>query len=213
MITKKRAVLLTLFIVPLLFFLFLSTGVNNFKRLPVLTENIQFNNSEFSKLFDDKVTVLVFLGNDTETVKGAFFNLNEKIYKEFYGYQQFQLIAVYPSGSDSEKLKKDLGAFTDMSKWNFVPLEETEIRQVFNSLQTTSRLENSLFVNKAFLIDKAINLRGRNADKEAENGMVYGYLMSSVAELRNKMQDDIEVLLYEYRAAFKNKNKAKRINN
>ena len=41
---------------------------------------------------------------------------------------------------------------------------------------------------------------------------MYCYNIESVAELNNKMEDDIKVLLYEYRAAFKNKNKADRKN-
>ncbi len=41
---------------------------------------------------------------------------------------------------------------------------------------------------------------------------MFGYNIESVAELNNKMEDDIKVLLYEYRAAFKNKNKADRKN-
>ena len=42
------------------------------------------------------------------------------------------------------------------------------------------------------------------------NGMLFGYNMNSVGELNNKMEDDIKVLLYEYRAAFKDKKKADR---
>ena len=38
--TKKRAVLFLLFIFPLICFLILSTGENNFKKLPVLTQNV-----------------------------------------------------------------------------------------------------------------------------------------------------------------------------
>ena len=45
-----------------------------------------------------------------------------------------------------------------------------------------------------------------------KNEIMFGYNIESVAELNNKMEDDIKVLLYEYRAAFKNKNKADRKN-
>ena len=45
-----------------------------------------------------------------------------------------------------------------------------------------------------------------------EKQIIYGYNIESVAELNDKMEDDIKVLLYEYRAAFKNKNKAVRKN-
>ena len=37
---KKRAVLFLLFIFPLLFYLVLSSGINNFAKLPIVTKNI-----------------------------------------------------------------------------------------------------------------------------------------------------------------------------
>ena len=58
--------------------------------------------------------------------------------------------------------------------------------------------------------DKDLKLRGRNDDEDMPNGLLYGYDMNSVSELNNKMEDDIKVLLYEYRAAFKDKKKADR---
>lgn len=73
-------------------------------------------------------------------------------------------------------------------------------------------LDSSLYSNQVYLIDKELNLRGRANDGDEENEIMYGYNIESVAELNNKMEDDIKVLLYEYRAAFKNKNKADRKN-
>ena len=54
-----------------------------------------------------------------------------------------------------------------------------------------------------FIIDKDSNLRGRDDDDE---GLLYGYDSRSVSELGNKMNDDIKVILAEYRLALKKYN-------
>ena len=213
-ITKKRFVLIALFVFPLLFFLILSTGINNFKKLPTLTNTVSLDVLEDSIPLSDHVTVLCFLGNDVATKKGGFFNLNQKIYKEFYGYRPFQIIAVFPKSSkdDIDKLKSDLSAFTDMSKWNFFAMEKETIKKLHQNLKTKKILDTSLYSKQVYLLDKELNLRGRNQEGDDESQIMYGYNIESVAELNNKMEDDIKVLLYEYRAAFKNKNKADRKN-
>ena len=213
-ITKKRFVLIALFVFPLLFFLILSTGINNFKKLPTLTNTVSLDVLEDSIPLSDHVTVLCFLGNDVATKKGGFFNLNQKIYKEFYGYRPFQIIAVFPKSSqdDVDKLKSDLSAFTDMSKWNFFAMEKETIKKLHQNLKTKKILDTSLYSKQVYILDKELNLRGRNQEGDDESQIMYGYNIESVAELNNKMEDDIKVLLYEYRAAFKNKNKADRKN-
>ena len=213
-ITKKRFVLIALFVFPLLFFLILSTGINNFKKLPTLTNTVSLDVLEDSISLTDHVTVLCFLGNDVATKKGGFFNLNQKIYKEFYGYRPFQIIAVYPKSSeeDVDKLKSDLSAFTDMSKWNFFAMEKETIKKLHQNLKTKKILDTSLYSKQVYLLDKELNLRGRDLEEDEGSQIMYGYNIESVAELNNKMEDDIKVLLYEYRAAFKNKNKADRKN-
>jgi hypothetical protein len=213
-ITKKRFVLIALFVFPLIFFLVLSTGVVNWTKLPTLTEGV----SDLKKIdttqtisFKDHVTVLTFLGTDIDGIKGGVFNLNQKIYKEFYGHLAFQAVAVYPKSEQSEvdKLKKKIAQFTNMEKWKFIPLSEKQISTLFNSLKTQESL-TGFYSNRAFIIDKDLKLRGRNEDKDMPNGLLYGYDMNAVSELNNKMEDDIKVLLYEYRAAFKDKRKADR---
>lgn len=211
---KKKAVLLALFIFPLAFFLLLSTGINNFTKLPVVTPNVvdvSIADSTGTVQFKDKITIVCFLGYDVDKVKGSFFNLNQKIYKPFYGFKNFQIVAIYPKESELvvEKLKSDLGNFTNMVKWNFVAATDTEIDSIYNSFQTTYTLEPTKYSSRAFIIDKDVNLRGRNDDEDYEDGMLFGYNMQSVAELNNKMKDDVKVVLAEYRLALK-KNKRNR---
>ncbi|MDT7832670.1 hypothetical protein RQM59_09795 [Flavobacteriaceae bacterium S356] len=213
-ISKKGAILFALFIFPLAFFLLLSTGINNFNKLPVVTSNVKnvvkIDPSRTLEL-KGKISIVCFLGYDVDKVKGSFFNLNQKIYKPFYGFKDFQIVAIYPKESQLQvdKLKSDLGDFTNMVKWNFVAANDDQIDSLYQSLQTTYSLDPMKYSSRAFIIDKDLNLRGRNDDEDFEDGMLFGYNMQSVAELNNKMKDDVKVVLAEYRLALK-KNKRNR---
>lgn len=213
-ISKKGVVLFALFIFPLAFFLLLSTGINNFNKLPVVTSNV-INVTKIAPnktiQLKGKISIVCFLGYDVDKVKGSFFNLNQKIYKPFYGFKDFQIVAIYPKESQLqvEKLKSDLGDFTNMVKWNFVEANDNQIDSIYQRLQTSYTLDPMKYSSRAFIIDKDLNLRGRNDDEDFEDGMLYGYNMQSVAELNNKMKDDVKVVLAEYRLALK-KNKRNR---
>ena len=119
---KKTFVLIVLFVLPIVAYLFFASGVNNFGRLPVLTEEIPeltFNDGNIK--FTEKITVLGFLGNNIETKKGNAFNLNQKIYKRFYEFNDFQFVMLVPLGSEDKVavLKEELSNLADVSKWNF----------------------------------------------------------------------------------------------
>ena len=206
---QKFIVLFALFIVPLLFYIFLSLGINNFAKLPVLTKNvIDISTVDATKKFERKISIVTFLGNDIENVKGEFFNLNQKIYKPFYGFKDFQMIVIAVKGTEDnvEKLRKEIGAFTDMSKWQFVFASEEVVEAFYDSFQTNQSLDANLHTSKAFIIDKEVGLRGRTDDKDAADGKLFGYNMKSVGELNDKMKDDVKVVLAEYRLALKKNN-------
>ena len=206
---KKFIGLFALFIVPLLFYIFLSMGINNFAKLPVVTKNV-IDISSISKKhqFDRKISVVTFLGNNIDIAKSEMFNLNEKIYKPFYDFNDFQLIVIAPKGTEDEvaKFQKKIADFTNMIKWNFVFADEVEIKVLYDSFKTNQSLDNNLHSSKAFIIDKNVNLRGRVDDKDSADGKLFGYNMTSVAELKNKMNDDVKVVLAEYRLALKKNN-------
>ena len=210
-LTKKRVVLFLLFIFPLICFLILSTGENNFKKLPVLNEEV-YNLDEVIKkpLLENKVSVICFLGDDIDAQKSGIFNLNEKIYKKFIEYNDFQIVAIYPQENESKvlELKEDLGKFTDMQKWKLLPLPKDEITNFYNSLSVKDDLKD-FGLSKAFILDKNMFLRGRTNDKDFADGRLEAYNLNSVAELKDKLKDDINVLFYEYYAAFKQRNKNK----
>ena len=189
-------------------------GVVNWTKLPVLTErvlDIQQLDSTKQISFKGNISILCFVGNDIEMAKGGVFNVNQKIYKDFYGYQAFQAVAIYPISRQSQitELQKKLGQFTDMTKWKFVGLSNKQITTLFKSLNTNKTLTDG-YSNLIFIIDKDLKLRGRKNDSDKSTDLLYGYNMNSVGELGDKMEDDVKVLLYEYRSAFKNKKKADR---
>ncbi|AOW17394.1 hypothetical protein LPB03_07925 [Polaribacter vadi] len=211
--TKKRVVLFLLFIFPLICFLLLSLGENNFTKLPVVKENlIDVSEIDATKTVQlkENVTILCFLGNDINKTKTGLLNLNEKIYKKFIDYKKFQIVAIYPEGKEEEvkNLKEEIGAFTDMQKWNFIASSKDKIEGFYITFGLNEPLVN-LYSSKAFLIDKDVNLRGRLTDKDTKDGKLYGYNMNSVAVLNGKLIDDVKVLYYEYYAAFKEKNNNK----
>lgn len=213
LLTTKRLVLVALFILPLVFFLVLSTGINNFEKLPVLTQKVSEipNKDSIGVQLQERISMVCFLGNDIESIQGGVFNVNQKIYKPFYGFKDFQLIAIYPKGkrADAEALQKKIAEFTDMSRWRLVGLDSLQITQIFESFNAGLSLKD-LQSNRVFIIDKDLNLRGRKTDEDTENGMLFGYNMNSVAELNNKMKDDVKIVLAEYRLALKrDKNKRK----
>jgi hypothetical protein len=208
---KKVLVLVVLFILPLVAYLFFASGVNNFGRLPILTEKVTDVSSLSSEhTFKDKITILGFLGSDIEYVKGNAFNLNQKIYKRFYEFNDFQMIMIVPYGAEEkiEELKEELGQLADTKKWNFVFADSSQIETLFKGLKTNLSLDKNLANPNVFIIDKDKNLRGRDDDEEEE--VKYGFNTISVADLNNKMEDDVKVILAEYRLALK-KNNANRI--
>lgn len=204
---KKAFVLVVLFIFPLVAYLFFASGINNFGRLPILTENIP-NVSELDSEvnLDDKITILGFLGSDIEQKKGNAFNLNQKIYKRFSEFNDFQIVMIVPEGTEEKvkSLKDELGALSDVDKWNFAYGSEAEIKTFFQGLKTGLYLDENLGTSYVFIIDKDRNLRGRNDDED--EGIKYGFSTTSVAELNNKMEDDVKIILAEYRLALKKNN-------
>ena len=209
---KKTVVLLVLFVLPIVAYLFFASGVNNFGRLPVLTEGvIELPASTNDTRFQGRITVLGFLGANTEGRKGNAFNLNQKIYKRFYEFNDFQFVMLVPKGAeeDAEGLKKELSNLADTQKWLFVYQDPETITAIFNSLGTDLKLEADYGSPYVFIVDKDRNLRGRKLDEEG--GTKFGFNSTSVADLNNKMEDDIKIILAEYRLALKknNANRAK----
>jgi hypothetical protein len=204
---KKTFVLVVLFILPIVAYLFFASGVNNFGKLSVVTEGIpELSFTDSNIKFDKKITILGFLGNDVETKKGNAFNLNQKIYKRFHEFSDFQFVMVVPFGTEDEvtELKEELSNLADVSKWKFAHAEDQAIKTLFAALKTDIQLADDLSTPYVFIIDKDRSLRGRTDDEN--KGTKFGFNTNSVADLNNKMEDDVKIILAEYRLALKKNN-------
>lgn len=208
---KKFFVVIVLFALPIVAYLFFASGVNHFARLPVLNEDVQeledFHTLEGENLsFEDHITILGFYGDDPTEFAGNAYNLAEKIYNTYYGFRDFQLIIIVPEGMAPEvrELKEELGTIADLSKWKFAFGSPGEIKELFSSLGTNRDLEKDLSTPYVFILDKDGKLRGRDDDEDV--GVLYGYNTGSVAELDKKMEDDVKIILAEYRLALKKYN-------
>ena len=198
-----------LFVLPLVVYLFFASGVNNFAKLPIVTNTV-VDVAEFSdEQFKDKITILGFLGNDVYLKKGSALNLNQKIYKRFHGFEDFQFLMVQPQGTEKEcqQLVDELSRSTqvDTKGWKFVFLDPVQIQLVFDRLNTPLSLDENLGSPYVFIIDKGVALRGRD-----DNDNV-GYDARSVADIHNNMVDDVKVILAEYRLALKKYNADRKI--
>ncbi len=212
--TKKYIVLGILFILPITVYIFFATGVNNFVKLPVLTEGVDdvslFQTFEGNPLtFKDHITVLGFFGSDVASKKANAFNLAHKIYKKNSQFEDFQFVILVTEDQLEavSELKEELNQIADPSNYKFAHGSVENIHAVFESLKTDGSLNSAAATNLIYIIDKEGNLRGRKDDKEV--GVLYGFDASNYAEVNNKMSDDVKIILAEYRLALK-KYKSKR---
>tara|TARA_Y100000739_G_scaffold56748_1_gene46529 strand:- start:628 stop:1287 length:660 start_codon:yes stop_codon:yes gene_type:complete len=206
---KKYLILAFLFFFPIFVYVFLSTGINNFAKLPVLTENVMdIENIEgniANVSFKNKISIVAFWGGDVNNKKSEALNLNQKIYKRFNEFQDFQFVLLHNKDDNEviESLKSDLvsGVGTDLKNWNFIPTTQSNIKMIFDSFNTNIELDQSFSTPYVFIVDRDLSLRGRDDDKDI--GMLYGFNSQSVAEINNKMVDDVKIILAEYRLALK----------
>lgn len=210
---KKYSVLGILFLLPITVYLFFASGVNNFGKLPVLTEKV----SEISELKDlhgasiqlsNHITILGFFGADVESKKANAFNLAHKIYKKYYQFKDFQCVILIEENQRSQALDliEKLSEIENPKNWKFIVSNTEATQELFNSLETTYSLDENNSSPYVFIIDYERSLRGRRDDKES--GILYGFDARDYSIINNKMDDDIKVILAEYRLALK-KNEAK----
>ncbi|MAZ73768.1 MAG: hypothetical protein CMC70_11555 [Flavobacteriaceae bacterium] len=205
---KKYIILIVLFLLPISVYLFFATGVNNFVKLPVVSEDVKelsmFKSVDGTNLqLEDKITVLLFFGKDSQSKKANAFNLAHKIYKKNYQFEEFQFVTLI---TDTEletitKLKEELSEIENPKNWKFAVGTPEAIEAVFYSLETKGALDENFSTNNVFIVDKERNIRGRTDDEDY--GTLYGYNASNYAEINNKMSDDLKVVLAEYRLALK----------
>ncbi|WP_339894891.1 hypothetical protein [uncultured Algibacter sp.] len=210
---SRYVVLGILFFLPVTFLLFLYPATHNYTPLDIVNESVLdldnfISNSEDKVLLKDHITVLGFFGNDTEKSSTMALNLKELVYDKFKGFKKFQVVILMPKGTEEavKKLKAEISSYQDLRFWHFVFGESSDIKRVFFSLKTKGNLSSNLATNQVYLVDKDLNQRGRlddRTDNELEKQKpvygLYGYDCIEVAEIKNKMSDDLRILFTEYR--------------
>jgi len=210
---KRYSVLGILFFLPVSFLLFLYPATHNYTPLDIVNEQVidldQFTSNSNEKIvLKDHITVLGFLGkNPLENIIVAS-NLKELVYDKFKGFKKFQTVLIVPEGAQNEveELKKEIISYEELKFWHFLYAEPMMIERLYNSLKSEGKLNSDLATNNVFIIDKDLNQRGRiddRSDKDIEKKRaVYGlssYDCIEVAEIKNKMSEDIRILFTEYR--------------
>ena len=210
---KKFGVLFALFILPLVFYIFLSQGIYKYANLPILTEEVT-DLSEFTSeaTFNNHLTVVCFLGSDVNEAKASLFNLNQTIYKRYNSKPLFQMVAIMPKGTEEayDQAIEEMRAFVSIDKWHFVYLDPNEIEEIFNSLKTPFQLNDQHYSENAMIVDMENRLRGRKDDEDSYDGKLYGYNMRSIAVLKNKMKDDIDIIYYQLKKSVEKEARRKR---
>ena len=130
--------------------------------------------SNFISDFDDDIklegnlTVLGFLGKNSNERALAALNLKEVIYDKFKGFKKFQVVILVPKGSESQVklLEKELYQFDELKYWRFAYGENEDILNVFKSLNSNIELNEDLATDHVFIVDKERNQRGRLDDRD-----------------------------------------------
>ena len=213
---KKYLVLSVLFILPITAYIFFSLSTNHFKPLPVLTENVTelegFTTLEGKPVqLENHITVLGFFGKDLDAHRAYAYNLAHKIYSKNHAFHEFQFVILLPEGTQEQAkgIEQKLKEIAPTDSWLFAFGPDDKISEVFQSLESNFSLDSNFATPYVFIIDKERNLRGRNDDDD--NGTMLGFDSSNIAEINNKMSDDVKVLLAEYRRALKKYNSNREI--
>ncbi|OIQ29429.1 MAG: hypothetical protein BM564_06975 [Bacteroidetes bacterium MedPE-SWsnd-G2] len=210
---KRNGVLGILFFLPVMFLLLLYPSTHNYQPLDIVKEGVlefkNFTNANGESVtLKDQITVVGFLGNNPLNHAISASNLKELVYDKFKGFKKFQMVMVLPKGSEAEalKLEREINNYDNMRFWEFAFAEKASINAFYNSLESLRSLHNDMATDYVFVIDKDLNQRGRLDDRtdneKAIDGQVYGlysYNSIEVAEIKNKMSEDVRILFTEYR--------------
>ncbi|MDA9551333.1 hypothetical protein N9R53_00210 [Flavobacteriaceae bacterium] len=207
---KKQFILGILFFLPVLFLLFLYPSSHNYEPLDVVNNEVMEltglanNNARFN----GNITILNFVGSRPLLKSTTTLNLKELIYDKFLGFKRFQVITLALSESqvELEQLRKQLLDYDALKYWKFITMDSLQIQNIYNSLKSKGPLDNSYATDEVFIVDSELMQRGRTDDRTdndiEKNTAIYGlssYNCIEVAEIKNKMSEDLRILFTEYR--------------
>ena len=198
--------------------MFFATGVNNFGKLPVLSQDV-VSVSNFKDLngdpvtLDNKITILGFFGDTPLQTKAYTYNLAHKIYKKNHEYKEFQFLILLPQSArnGAKILTNKISEIAPTTAWKYAFGTPQAIQEAFTSLNSGYTLDSSLASSFVFIIDKDAHLRGRNDDQDMPDGLVYGYNSADIGDINNRMSDDVKVVLAEYRKETKENSRRNQI--
>ncbi|WP_299776954.1 hypothetical protein [uncultured Formosa sp.] len=210
---KRYAVLVILFFLPVTFLLFLYPAKHNYNTLDVLSSRVTdidgfTSDTDDAILLNNHLTVVSFFGTNPLEKLTAASNLKELIYDKFKGFKTFQIVILLPTGTqaDAKQLKEELMKYDELKYWHFVFGPPNAIKAIHNSLNVPDSLDATLATDNVYIVDKELNVRGRLDDrsdnelaKKAAVHSKWSYDAIKVADLKNKMSEDVRILFTEYR--------------
>ena len=210
---KKPVILAILFLLPVTFLLFLYPSTHNYNSLDIVHGPVRditaiLTEEEMDLDFYDNISVLLFLGEDPLKNATSALNVKEMVYDKFKGFKRFQIIGLVGEASDKavEELKKKLYQYDELEYWHFLEAGGEQTQSIFNGLRADGELEADNSFDGIFIIDKDLMQRGRLDDRnkselknDAEVYPLNYYNSIEVAELKNKLSDDMRILFTEYR--------------
>jgi hypothetical protein len=216
---KRNIVLSILFFLPVVFLLMLYPAKHNYVPLDIVNEGVKelqgmTSDSDEALALSDHITIIGFLGYKPLDRAVGVSNLKELIYDKFMGFKKFQVVMVLPKGTEDEvaQLKSEVNKFETLKYWHYVYADEVQIKDLYASLESSTDLDKDLSVQQVFIVDKDLNQRGRidardKKELEAQRAAysLYDYDCIKVAELKNKMSEDLRILFTEYRQKRKGK--------
>ena len=215
----RYVVLAILFFLPVTFLLLLYPATHNYTPLDIVNSQVRdldgFTADDGAPVsLKGHITVLGFLGNDPVDNTTLALNIKELVYEKFKGFKTFQIIFLSPDGSQKaiESVRKEISTYENLKYWHFAFGSPDAIRKVYLGLKSDEDLQTDLSLDDVFIIDRDMNQRGRiddRTDKEIQKKKpvysLYGYDGIEVADIKNKMSDDMRILFTEYRQKRKGK--------
>ena len=210
---KRYVILGILFFLPVTFLLLLYPATHNYTPLDIVNEEVPdlegfSSDLEEPVILKDHITVLGFLGSDPVDNNMLALNVKELVYDKFKGFKTFQVVFVSPIGTEDQAkaVREEVSGFENLKYWHFAFGTPEMIRKLYLSLKSDADLKTDLALDDVFIIDRDLNQRGRiddRTDKELQNNKplysLSGYNGIEVAEIKNKMSDDVRILFTEYR--------------
>ena len=210
---KRNIVLGILFFLPVTFLLFLYPAKHHYKPLDLVNnqpcnELLGIKTDDLNLKLEDHITVVFFLGNSPMNYVTAASNLKELVYDKFKGFKRFQVVAIATTDAQSQiqTLKDELTQYDTLKYWYFATGSEYAINNFFAYINSDYPLNEDMGSDHVYIIDKELMQRGRIDDrskqekaKGAPSYPLYSYDCIEVADIKNKMSEDMRILFTEYR--------------